>query len=148
MLCIEHNPGQRQLIPQTITLSPDDALLLEEWEEHFKDMGFEINDFGKGTFVIQAIPMNIETSNIGLFIESLLESLKSPGHDNKFTQKQIMAKTLAMKLSIKRGKKLHHEEINSLIENLFACLVPDVSPDGKPTMAIFSFDELSRKFKI
>ena len=144
----DHHPGQHQLIPQTITLSPDDAQLLLEWEEHFKDMGFEINDFGKGTFVIQAIPMNIETSNIGLFIESLLESLKSPGNENKFTQNQLMAKTLAMKLSIKRGKKLHQEEINSLIENLFACIVPDVSPDGKPTMVIFSFDELNRKFKI
>ncbi len=145
---VDHSPGQHQLIPQTITLSPDDAQLMLEWQDHFKDMGFEINDFGKGTFVIQAIPMNIETSNIGLFIESILESLKSSGQENKFTQNQLMAKSLAMKVSIKRGKKLHQEEIDSLIENLFACMVPDVSPDGKPTMVILSYEELNRKFKL
>ena len=144
----DHSPGQHQLIPQTITLSPDDAQLILEWQDHFKAMGFEINDFGKGTFVIQTIPMNIETSNIGLFIESLLESLKSSGQENKFSQNQVMAKSLAMKLSIKRGKKLHQEEIDSLIENLFACMVPDMSPDGKPTMVILSYEELNKKFKL
>ena len=144
----EHRSGQHQLIPKTISLNPDDAQLMQEWELHFKEMGFEINEFGNGSFVVQAIPINIETSNIVQFIESVLESLKSPQQENKFSPNQIMAKTLAMKLAIKRGKKLHQEEIDSLIESLFACMVPDVSPDGKPTMAIFPFEELNRKFKI
>ncbi|MEI7662551.1 MAG: DNA mismatch repair endonuclease MutL [Bacteroidota bacterium] len=144
----EAAPGQHQLIPQTITLSPDNCQVLMEWQDHFYEMGFVIEDFGKNTFVVQAIPVNIETSNIGPFIESLLESLKSPGNDTKGAQNQLMAKSLAMKLSIKRGKKLHQEEINSLVENLFACKVPEVSPDGKPTMVIYTFEELGRKFKI
>jgi len=144
----EPSPGQMQLIPQTITLGPGDAQLMLEWKERFSDMGFEISDFGKGTFVVQAIPVNIEPSGIGPFIESLLESLKSPGLENKLTRNQVMAKTIAMKLAVKRGKKLHPEEIDSLIEQLLACNVPELSPGGKPTMAVFSFDDLARKFKI
>ncbi len=141
-------PGQHQLIPQTITLSPGNSQFMLEWIDYFREMGFDISDLGKGTFVVQSIPMNLDTSGIGTFIESMLESLKAPGNDNKNNQKQLMAKSLAMKLSVKRGRKLHQEEIDSLIENLFACKVPDVSPDGKPTMVIYSFDELYRKFKI
>ena len=140
--------GQHQLIPQTITLSPDDAQFFYEWKSYFEALGFEINDFGKGTFVIHAIPMNIETADIRLFIESVLESLKSPGQDQKTDQSQVLAKTLAKKLSIKRGKKLHQEEIDSLIENIFACNAPGVSADGKPTMLIISYNELNTKFKI
>ena len=139
---------QRQLIPQTITLSPDNAQLFLEWKDYFTELGFEINDFGKGSFVIHAIPVKVEVADIGLFIESLLESLKTPGKENKMNQSQILAKTLAKKLAVKRGKRLQQQEIDSIIENLFACRIPDASPDGKPTMIMLAFEELNRKFKI
>jgi DNA mismatch repair protein MutL len=141
-------PGQHQLIPQTITLSPDDAQFFQEWKSHFLKLGFEINDFGKGSFVIQAIPMNLETTDVRMFIESVLESLKSPGPDQKMDQGQLLAKTMARKLSVKRGKKLHQEEMDTLIEKLFSCQAPGVSPDGKATMMVISYDELHKKFKI
>jgi len=140
--------AQHQLIPQTITLSPDNAQLFLEWKDYFKELGFEINDFGKGSFVIHAIPVKMEAADIGLFIESVLESLKTPGKENKMDQSQILAKTLAKKLAVKRGKRLQQQEIDSIIENLFACRIPDASPDGKPTMIMLAFEELNRKFKI
>ncbi|MCX6267137.1 MAG: hypothetical protein NTW16_07245, partial [Bacteroidetes bacterium] len=140
--------GQHQLIPQTFSLSPDDAQFFNEWKSYFHKLGFEIDDFGKGTFVIHTIPMNLETTDIKLFIESVLESLKSPAQEHKMDQSQLLAKTMAKKLSIKRGKKLFQEEIDALIENLFACKVPEVSPEGKPTMLVLSYDELNTKFKI
>jgi len=145
---VDTNPGQHQLIPQTITLSPDDSQFFQEWTSYFKDMGFEINEFGKGSFVIHAIPMNLETTDIRMFIESVLESLKIPGNEHRSDQRQLLAKTMAKKLSIKRGKKLYQEEVNTLIENLFSCQVPGVSPDGKLTMLVLSYDELNTKFKI
>jgi DNA mismatch repair protein MutL len=144
----ERGPGQHQLIPQTITFSPDDAQFFQEWKGYFQQLGFEIDDFGKGSFVIHAIPMNLETPDIRMFIESVLESLKSPGQDHTMDQSQLLAKSMAKKLSIKRGKKLHQDEMDSLIENLFSCKVPGASPDGKPTMLVISFDELNKKLKI
>jgi DNA mismatch repair protein MutL len=94
------------------------------------------------------VPVNLETTDIRLFIESVIESLKSPGQDHKTDQIQLLAKAMAKRLSIKRGKKLHQEEVNALIETLFACNVPGVSPEGKPTMLVISYDELNTKFKI
>jgi DNA mismatch repair protein MutL len=140
--------GQRQLIPQTITLSPDNAHFLLEWKEYFTELGFEINDFGKGSFVIQSVPGNMDTANIGSLIESVLESLKSPGKDSRLGQGQLLAKAMAKKLSVKRGKRLHKQEIESIIEDLFSCNLPEISPDGKPTMVMLTFEELNRKFKI
>jgi len=34
-----------------------------------------------------------------------------------------------------------------LMEQLFACNVPDLTPDGNPTMIFISFDDLNKKFK-
>ena len=144
----EQHSGQHQLIPQTITLSPGNAQCLLEWMERFNEMGFEINDLGKGTFVVHAVPVSTGASATGEFIESVLECLKTPGNENNLSQKQVIAKALALKLSVKRGKKLHQEEMDALIEGIFACNVPELSPEGKPTMVVFPFDELRRKLKI
>ena len=83
-----------------------------------------------------------------LTYESVLEGLKVSDTENKQNQRQVLAKAMAKKLSVKRGRTLQPEEIDALIENLFACKVPDVSPDGKPTMVILNYDDLYRKFKI
>ncbi|MCX6279728.1 MAG: DNA mismatch repair endonuclease MutL [Bacteroidetes bacterium] len=140
--------GQHQLFPQTVNLSPDNAAFYLEWKDYFTEIGFDINDFGNGSFVIHAFPFHISPSDPVGFFESVLEGLKSPGGENKLNQRQILAKTLAKKLAVKRGRSLQHEEIEALIENLFACKVPELSPDGKPTMVIMSFDDLYKKFKI
>ena len=144
----EESSGQHQLIPQTITLNPDDAQVFQEWQGYFKELGFEIDHFGKGSYVIHSIPVNMETIDIRMFIETVIESLKSPGPDYKLSQRQVLAKTLAKKLAIKRGKRLHQEEIDTLIETLYACQTPGISPDGKQTMMVISYNELNKKFNI
>jgi len=140
--------GQHQLIPQSITLGPEDAQLLRAWKPHFLNLGFEIDDFGKDSFVVHTMPVNCPSGELTPFIESLLESLKTTGQSVQDEQRQYLAKSLSKKLSVKRGKKLHQQEINSLIENLLACNVPSISPDGKPTMWLISLAELNTKFKI
>ena len=140
--------GQHQLFPQTVNLSPDNAEFFREWEHYFSELGFEISDFGNGSFIIRAFPFHIAQNDVVGFFESLLEGLKTAGGENKVNHNQLLIKTMSKKLAVKRGKTLKQEEIDSLIENLYACKVPEVSPDGKPTMFIIPFEELYRKFKI
>jgi DNA mismatch repair protein MutL len=79
--------------------------------------------------------------------ERLLESLKTSKDDPKVKPAQRLARTLSRNLSVQRNRKLQQEEIASLIEQLFSCKVPDITPDGKPTLTILEFDELKKKFK-
>jgi DNA mismatch repair protein MutL len=143
----EHS-GQHQLFPQTVNLSPDNAAFFLEWKNYFAEIGFEINDFGNGSFVIHAFPFHISQSDVTSVFESILEGLKSPTGENKLSHRQILAKTMAKKLAVKRGRSLKREEIDALIENLYASNVPEISPDGKPTMIVLTFEDLYRKFKI
>jgi DNA mismatch repair protein MutL len=50
-------------------------------------------------------------------------------------------------MSVKRGRTLQREEMLELIDALFACEQPQVSPGGKPCILKFSIDELNEKFK-
>jgi DNA mismatch repair protein MutL len=140
--------GQHLLIPVTIHLTPDDLCFFQAWKDHFLFLGFDIAEFGKDSLIVSSVPSTLQDSNIDGLIESILESLKSSIPENKSSQTQILARTLAKKTAIKRGKNLQPEEIFSIIESLFACKVPEISPEGKLTMAILSFEELKQKFKL
>jgi len=140
--------GQQLLIPVTIHLRPDDLQLFQEWKDHFLVLGFDISEFGKDSLIVSSTPPNIRDSEIGGLIESIFEDLQSANPDNKSNKKLFLARAMAKRMAIKRGKKLQPEELLSIIENLFACKAPEMSPEGKPTMVILSFDELKQKFKL
>ncbi|HNW73390.1 MAG: DNA mismatch repair endonuclease MutL [Bacteroidales bacterium] len=140
--------GQHLLLPPTITLNPDDTRLLQEWISHFSNLGFEISHFGKNSFLVHTLPPDVPPNEVGPFIESVLESLKTPAQDARLSKDQKLAKAMACRLAVKRGTRLHPEEIDSIIENLFACQVPDLSPDGKPVMMVLPFSDLIHKLKI
>lgn len=140
--------SQPLMFPQTVNLSPDKAALFLEWQENFKDMGFEISDFGNGSFVIHAFPFQVRTTDAITLFETILEGISQPSPEKSVRQKLTLARALAKKLAVKRGKALHQTETDAIIENLFACNAPEFSPDGKPTMVVISYEELYRKLKI
>jgi len=145
----EHSPGgsQQQLLPQTITLTHEDAQLFMEWKDLFEEIGFDIRNFGNNSFLLHAVPADCRHQQGADLIESVLESLKTSSRNVKTSDKQNLIRAVSRKLSVKNGKKLHQQEMDMLVEQLFACKVPDISPDGKPTMIKIPFEEMTKKFK-
>jgi DNA mismatch repair protein MutL len=139
--------SQQQLLPKTLSLAQGDIEIIKEFTEDFRKAGFEIGGFGKNTIIVQAIPADCVDEDVTGLFERMLESIKSFREDPKIQPGQRMARTLSKSLAIGRNKKLQPEEMNSLVEQLFACKIPDVTADGKPTMTIVGFEELKRKFK-
>lgn len=140
--------SQKLLIPQTIQLSPDDAQSVREWLTYLTQIGFEIAEFGKNAFLIHALPQSANNANPDELIHALLESLKTPDPDTKLKPDILLAKSLAKKMAVKRGKKLMQQEVDAIVENLLSCRLPDISPDGKPTLSVIPFEELNKKFKL
>jgi len=140
--------GQQLLIPVTLHLRPDDLQLFQDWKNHFLRLGFDITEFGRDSLIVSSTPPNIKDSDIGGILESIFETLKSATPDHKSNKNLFLARAMAKKMAIKRGKMLYQEELLSIIESLFACKAPEISPEGKPTMVILTFDELKQKFKL
>jgi DNA mismatch repair protein MutL len=138
---------QHQLHPQTILLSPEDFEMTKEMIDVFGKVGFGIREFGKNTILIEAIPADCVEENVTDLFESILEGLKSGTDDGKTKFQIRVARSMAKSLAIFRKTKLATEEMEAIIEQLFACKVPDLTPDGNLTMIFTSFDELNKKFK-
>ena len=143
----ESLPLQKQLFPQVIEFSNSDMALLKEISPDIKILGYEIDEFGPGSFVVNSVPADQPEVNIKQVLEGLLENFKMSRNINEHEKNAMIAKTMAKTTSLKKGKNLQQQEMISLVDQLFACKLPHSSIEGKPTITIISLEELERKFK-
>lgn len=138
--------SQQQLFPQTIELDAGDAELLKNILNDLFALGFDIREFGKNTFIINGTPGMLDVSSPEIIVEKLLEEYKNSPVDAKTKAKEQVAISLAKASALDYGTELKQEEIDHLIDNLFACATPNYSPEGKKVLTIIPLDDIEKSF--
>ena len=138
---------QQELFPKTLELNATDFALVKDLQEEIKGLGFDIREFGKNTFVIHGVPAATVNYESSALLEGLIENYKQNQQELKMNKRENIARSMARNMSVKAGKALTQEEMNSLIDELFACKMPYSTPGGKPTITTNSLEELDRRFK-
>lgn len=141
------NESQRQLFPQNLDLNALDAQILLQILPEINNLGFDIQEFGKNSFVIHGFPADILQGDEKKLIEELIEQYKMNSQVTKLSKRESLAKSLAYSSSIKAGKKLSIEEMKTLIDELFACENAFNAPNGRLTFITISNDELDKRFE-
>ncbi|WP_167615936.1 DNA mismatch repair endonuclease MutL [Maribellus sediminis] len=138
--------SQQQLFPQTIELNPADAEVLKSILEDLLSLGFDIREFGKNTFIINGTPGVLDVSSPEMIVEKLLEEYKNSPVDARSKAKEQIALSLAKASALDYGMELKQEEVDHLIDNLFACATPNFTPDGKKVLTIISTEDIEKSF--
>ncbi len=140
--------SQQSLFPQTVTLSPNDYELARSLLDDIKSLGFEVREFGKNTLVIEGIPVDLGSSNVNetQLFEHLIEGFKNSQQELKLDKRDALARSMARNSAIRSGTALSQTEMNTLIEQLFACKSPNFSISGKPVIQTIGLTELDKKF--
>lgn len=149
LLQLDQNKGvsQQSLFPQTVTLNTTDFALANELLPYFHALGFQIRDFGKNTLVIEGVPADIpENNDLARMLEELIEGFKNNHTVLKLNKRDNLARTLAKNSAIKAGTTLETEEMNDLIDQLFACDMPSASINGKQIIIKITLEELVERF--
>ncbi|WP_395803196.1 DNA mismatch repair endonuclease MutL [Daejeonella sp.] len=140
--------SQQSLFPQTVTLNSVDFELVKELLNDIQSLGFQIREFGKNTLIIEGVPADIGTNINELeILEHLLEGFKNNQSALKLNKRESLARALARNTAIKSGQQLSPEEMNALIDELFACEMPNISLSGKPVISTFTLEELLQRFE-
>jgi DNA mismatch repair protein MutL len=135
---------QRSLFPHTLELSPMDSEILRDLSGDLIDLGFEINELGGGAFVINSVPSDLPVKEIEEFIDGLLEDVKKNRSDLGTERKAKLAGILAGNIAVKAGKSLKTEEMQTIIDELFSCKVPEIAPDGSRILRILTSSEIDK----
>jgi DNA mismatch repair protein MutL len=138
--------AQRSMFPVTIELAAADATILGEIQTDLAQLGYIVEPFGKNSFVIQGIPADTDTGNEKQVIDLLLEQYKHFSNDLRYSKREKLIRSLARQRSIPAGRRLTEREMRQLVNDLFGCSQPNITPAGNPTYLEFKQDQLEKMF--
>jgi len=143
-----HNISSQQILfPIHVDLSPNDFTLILQLFPEFRELGFQIDEFGNNSVIINAYPDIINPNEIKEVIENSLENFRI----NQITElkdvHENFYRSLAKSSAIKYGHILTKSEMMKLIEDLFALEDYLYSPSGKIILKEISKDEINSFFK-
>jgi DNA mismatch repair protein MutL len=133
---------QQELFPCQVSFSLSDAELLDDILNELNVLGFLLNKLGKNTFVISGTPSGIQETDLQGLLEGFLEQYKKNLIELDLDKSTNLARSLAASLSARSARKLFTEEMLHLIDELFSCKVPDVTPDGKKVFTIIPVEQV------
>jgi DNA mismatch repair protein MutL len=142
-----HPGSQQTMFPQTVHFSPANADILREIYPDLQLLGFVIEPLAINTFVVNGMPADLDNEEPGELLEKIIDNYKKNLVDLKSDRKTNLALSMARQLAIKPGKTLGNEEMLTIVNELFASKVPEVAPDGSPTLKIITLDEIGKIFK-
>ena len=141
-------PVQNLLVPDQVELGPAQAGLLAEHLSELGKLGFFVEDFGNGTFVIKAVPSLLAGADYKKLLLDILDEVNVHGSSYKMAvfRDQVLS-VMACHPAIKVHRHLDRREMEVLLDDLFRCRMPHTCPHGRPTVIRFSMDEIKKMFR-
>ena len=138
---------QPLLIPATVKLSPMEAIRIRSYLSTMEQMGFQMEEFGNDTFKIDSIPQTLGDLSPSSIIQTIARDIAdgTTRRTGERWREDIIAKSVAKSVS-RISTRLDEKGARRLVEELCACKMPYVSPQGKLIMFFTSTRELDRKF--
>ncbi|HDQ99139.1 MAG TPA: hypothetical protein ENN51_02480, partial [candidate division WOR-3 bacterium] len=134
---------QGLLFPITVELSPEEHEAWELVRGQLPEIGLEAHAFSGRTVVIETVPAGsfLGKAEVREFFAELVRVRRAKGNIA-----DEVVKVMACKGAIKAGQKLSQQEMESLVNRLFACREPYFCPHGRPAVLRVTVEELDRKF--
>lgn len=140
------NPIQTLLFPITLDFNSEEIRMLKLIEAPLIHLGFKFNSFGDEGIEISGIHPFLDQSHILELFQEFLKN-KDYGQDNAtHTLNDLIAKLLSKYSSISSNETINIKLQESLVNDLFACKDPNVSPFGKLIFKLISLEEIIKIF--
>ncbi|GAB4293438.1 MAG: DNA mismatch repair endonuclease MutL [Marinilabiliales bacterium] len=139
--------SQRLLYPVSIELNHYDFDIINNIKDQLKDIGFEIDVFGKNTIIVNSLPYLLDNADISQVFDELIEQIKIHGKASNENIEEQIKSSVAKSGAVSYNKTLSEEEMKNLIDTLFSTSSPNFTPDGKKIIEIINISEIETKFK-
>ena len=144
-----YNTGEKLsqpiLSPIIVSVSADVYNLKDDILEALASFGYDIADFGSGSFIIREIPSYMSIREAEVFADSFCSIDQLVGRLNESILDKLIMKSC--KQAVKGGDRLSEKEIYELIASLSECNNPYSCPHGRPTFIKITKYEAERAFK-
>ena len=139
-------PSQSLLFPEVVELPIEDFSTLLELLPYLEKIGFRMKEFGENTVMIEGVPSELGWGNEREVLTEIIDTYRNQQKAQPSFMEAVAA-SFACKAAVKAGDVLTLEEMQSLVDRLFATQHPYYCPHGRPIMVNLSLDELDRRFE-
>jgi DNA mismatch repair protein MutL len=141
-------PSQRLLLPVALELDPVATALLLDRLKFLHVHGFEVGEFGRNFFRIEAVPAWMEPADAEPFLRDLLGAFRDgrlPDKDTDLARDELAR--LAVAKAVRLPERANEAELQALVAQLLATRSPLTNPAGRPTYIELNHGELARRFQ-
>jgi DNA mismatch repair protein MutL len=142
----EKTASQQLLFPITPDFSHSELGLLSELREHLEHAGFCFSKFNQNGVEITGIPVLLSPEKTTAILRNLIEDLEHQIPDSYFSAIDLLAKKLSKGIAVKHGQSLSQKEQQQIIDSLFACKEPKLTPENKTVFIQLGWEEIDKKF--
>lgn len=137
--------SQQLLFPLQLHFSKSEILIIKELVEELMACGFTFETIKEEYLIVNGLPPQLEETQVAALFEEILESKEENYGTETFNYLEYLARLLAKNAAIKVGQTLHEKAQEELVDNLFNCKEPGISPDGKPCFTTLTLEEIDKR---
>jgi DNA mismatch repair protein MutL len=139
--------SQKVLFPELVHLSVSELVLLQKILPEMTAIGFELTDMGSGNYAINAVPTGLDGLSPTSLVEDMVSTVVERDASAVDDIHQSIALSLARNAAIPQGQVMNNEEMENLVNSLFACSNFNYTPDGKKILGILRQQEMEQLLK-
>ena len=136
---------QKLAFPYEYSLSKEQAVLFKKIDSEFKSLGFEYELYNNQLKIL-SIPNQLKMNSIEDIIDNILNDEYDSDQSNSSSNSDFFARKLSKSSSIKSGKKLNLNEQEFIVNQLFSCKEPNLSPDNRQIFVTLSKNDIENIF--
>lgn len=133
---------QQSLFPETVVLSGARAELLTEIRGDLLKLGYDIEPMGGGNFAVNGTPHDEEAGDMQTMVENLLDEYQSHLISHRAERDKNLALSLAHQKKAVMKPLSNLQEVNHFLQQLFACLLPSITPSGKKVFEVVDVEKM------
>lgn len=145
-ITVKEGVSQQLLFPLELSFTKQELTILKEIKDSLINVGFAFESLEEETVKVTGVPLVLSESGIGTVLDRLIADYKEGFEGGSISQAELLAKALSKNLAVKTGEILDNDSQLGLVNDLFGCKEPTLSPFQKMTYTIISEGDIEKKF--
>ena len=145
-ITVQNAISQQLLFPITLSFTKSEMGILTDVKESLESIGFVFDLFSDTELSISGMPVMVSENEVETLLDGLVSNLREGLDYDGFSQADIFSKELCKSLSIKTGVVLDEASQTALVNDLFACKDPKLSPFNKTIFITLTEQDIDKKF--
>lgn len=147
-ITISKAASQQLLFPLVLNFAYTEFEILSQIKSSLENTGFIFTSFTKDGIIISGLPVNISESEVSILFEEIINDIQLEVPDTGFSLNDRIAKSMSRSLAVKTGMVLSDKEQEHMVNTLFGCKEPDISPQNKPVFITISIEDIDKRFAV